>query len=139
MTKEQAIKTCEIITRNKKFNLCNEIDNNDVKAIEEVLNLIQQLQKETEEYKELYHKALSYLVVADKENIEKDKKVNKILNRLDNDIKNITETKVKKRSNHGYLDDYTKCRLKAYRTKTREIKEYIEEIYFEKKVSNNVD
>ena len=61
---------------------------------------------------------------------ENDKIVLDIIKRLDNDIKNITETKA-----DGYTDDYRRCRLKAYRTKTREIKEYIEEKYFGKKVS----
>ena len=75
-----------------------------------VLNLITKLQKEHE---------------------EKDNKVRKIISRLDNDYKKITETKAEK-SKH-YLDDYTRCRLKAYRTKTREIKEYIEKQYFETK------
>ena len=61
---------------------------------------------------------------------EKDNIVKKIINRLENDIKNIKETKVKKKDKYGYLDDYTRCRLNAYRTKTRELKEYIEKEYF---------
>ena len=60
----------------------------------------------------------------------KDKRVMDIVKRLDNDIKNITETKA-----NGYTDDYRRCRLKAYRTKTREIKEYIVKEFFTKKVS----
>lgn len=64
-----------------------------------------------------------------KENEEKDNKVRKIIDRLDNDYKRITETK----SDGNHWDDYSKCRLKAYRTKTREIKEYIEKQYFETK------
>lgn len=64
-----------------------------------------------------------------KENEEKDNKVRKIINRLDNDYKRITETK----SDGKHWDDYSKCRLKAYRTKTIEIKEYIEKEYFETK------
>lgn len=63
---------------------------------------------------------------------KKDNKVKSIIKRLDNDIKNITETKAKK--SYHYLDDYTRCRLKAYRTKTREIRDYISEQYFESKV-----
>lgn len=61
---------------------------------------------------------------------ENDKIVLDIIKRLENDIKNITATKY-----DGYTDDYRRCRLKAYKTKTREIKEYIEEKYFGKKVS----
>lgn len=81
------------------------------KAIETVLNLIQIQQEEIE---------------------KKNGIVRSIISRLDNDIKNITEIKAKK-SEH-YLDDYTRCRLKAYKTKTREIKEYIEKEYFINKV-----
>lgn len=63
---------------------------------------------------------------------KKDKTVKHIIERLENDIKRITETKTKK-SEH-YLDDYTRNRLKAYKTKTKEIKEYIEEQYFERRI-----
>lgn len=70
---------------------------------------------------------------------KKDKIVKSIISRLNNDINNIAETKAKKREH--YLDDYTRCRLKAYKTKTREIKEYIEKQYFvvekENKYENN--
>ena len=85
--------------------------------------------KEDEEYKELkFTEPESTL----EENEEKDNKVRKIIKRLDNDYKRITETKANKSTFPNYLDDYTKCRLKAYRTKTKEIKEYIEQQYFEK-------
>ena len=69
-----------------------------------------------------------------KENEEKDNKVRKIIKRLDNDYKRITETKINKGTFPNYLDDYTRCRLKAYKTKTKEIKEYIEKQYFEKSI-----
>lgn len=68
---------------------------------------------------------------------EKDNRVKRIIKRLDNDIENITKTKAKKSENHNYLDDYTRCRLKAYRTKTKEIKEYIEKEYFDKEVQKS--
>ena len=80
-------------------------------AIEIALNLIEKQQAEIE---------------------KKDKTVKHIIERLENDIKRITETKTKK-SEH-YLDDYTRNRLKAYKTKTKEIKEYIEEQYFERRI-----
>ena len=80
-------------------------------AIITVLNLIEKQQAEIE---------------------KKDKTVKHIIERLENDIKRITETKTKK-SEH-YLDDYTRNRLKAYKTKTKEIKEYIEEQYFNQKI-----
>ena len=74
-------------------------------------------------------------IIEQQEEIEKrDNAVRKIINRLDNDYKRITETKAKKKEH--YLDDYTRCRLKAYRTKTREIKDYIEQQYFERKAEN---
>lgn len=77
-------------------------------------------------------KLLNIFEKRQKENEEKDNKVRKIIKRLDNDYKRITETKTNKSTFPNYLDDYTRCRLKAYRTKTREIKEYIEQQYFEK-------
>lgn len=73
----------------------------------------------------------------DKEIEKKDNAVKRIINRLDNDINRITETKRDKSTFPNYLDDYTKCRLKAYRTKTKEIKEYIEEQYFKRKATND--
>ncbi len=74
-------------------------------------------------------------IIRQQEKIEKrDNAVRKIITRLDNDYKRITETKAKKKEH--YLDDYTRCRLKAYRTKTREIKDYIEQQYFERKAEN---
>lgn len=71
----------------------------------------------------------------DKEIEKKDNAVKRIINRLNDDYKRITETKAKKQEK--YLDDYTRCRLNAYRTKTKEIKEYIEEQYFERKATND--
>lgn len=80
------------------------------KAIETVLNMLKEKDAEIE---------------------KKDNAVKRIINRLDNDIKRITESKTEK-----YCDDYRRCRLKAYRTKTREIKKYIKKQYFERKVEN---
>ena len=60
---------------------------------------------------------------------KRDNVVRKIINRLDNDINRIAKSK-----SENNWDDYRRCRLKAYKTKTREIKEYIEEQYFENKV-----
>lgn len=80
------------------------------KAIETVLNLIQEKDKEIE---------------------KKDNAIKKIINRLNNDIIRISKSKTEK-----YSDDYRRCRLKAYKTKTKEIKEYIEKQYFERKVEN---
>ena len=71
----------------------------------------------------------------DEELEKKDNAVKRIINRLNDDYKRITETKAKKQEK--YLDDYTRCRLNAYRTKTKEIKEYIEEQYFERKATND--
>ena len=74
---------------------------------------------------------LNLLKQKDAEIEKKDNAVKRIINRLDNDIKRITESKTEK-----YCDDYRRCRLKAYRTKTREIKKYIKKQYFERKVKN---
>lgn len=63
---------------------------------------------------------------------EKDNKVRQIINRLDNDIFRISKSK-----EINKWDDYRRCRLKAYRTKTREIKEYIEQEYFKKTLKEN--
>lgn len=112
---KQAIKNLKEITelakeeiKNNNKNASAVLDIIDLKSLNTVLNLITKQQKENE---------------------EKDNRVKKIINRLDNDYKRITETK----SDGNHWDDYSKCRLKAYRTKTREIKEYIEKQYFETK------
>ena len=60
---------------------------------------------------------------------KKDNAVRKIIKRLNNDIERTTKIK----SDGKHCDDYSRCRLKAYKTKTKEIKEYIEEQYFERK------
>lgn len=79
-------------------------------------------------------KLLNLLKEKDAEIEKKDNAIKKIINRLDNDIKRITETKRDRSTFPNYLDDYTKCRLKAYKTKTKEIKEYIKKQYFERKI-----
>ena len=71
---------------------------------------------------------LNMLKEKDKEIDKRDNAVRKIINRLDNDINRIAKSK-----QENTWDDYRRCRLKAYKTKTREIKEYIEEQYFERK------
>ena len=100
-------------------------------TFKEVLNVIKNKQNritELEQIEEAHRELNSELR---KELQLKDKIVMDIVKRLDNDIKNITETKA-----DGYTDDYRRCRLKAYRTKTREIKEYIVKEYFTKKASD---
>ena len=76
--------------------------------------------------KEVLEKAIEMLLEKDKEIEKRDDKVKKIISRLNKDIEGITKAKEK------YCDDYRRCRLKAYKTKTREIKEYIENQYFER-------
>ena len=79
MTKEQEkVIECfkEIIKQTEEANECGLSTNDfseEIRIYYEVLNLIQQLQKELEKKEYLYHKALSELVIADKKNIEKDK------------------------------------------------------------------
>lgn len=108
MTKEQeAIENLENLS---EYGLCYTINEKIQEDIETVLNMLKQKDAEIE---------------------KKDNAVKRIINRLDNDIKRITESKTEK-----YCDDYRRCRLKAYRTKTREIKKYIKKQYFERKVEN---
>ena len=102
---KKVISRLKLLNKELYIDNCNLVNANDLNT---VLNLTTKLQKENE---------------------EKDNKVRKIIDRLDNDYKRITETK----SDGNHWDDYSKCRLKAYRTKTREIKEYIEKQYFETK------
>ena len=71
---------------------------------------------------------LSMLKEKDAEIEKKDNTVKKIINRLNNDIKRIAKSKAE-----NSWDDYRRCRLKAYKTKIREIKEYIEEQYFKRR------
>lgn len=60
---------------------------------------------------------------------EKDSIIRNIIKRLDNDINNISDLIRERRS---FSTDYSRVRLKAYRTKTKEIKELIEKEYFKK-------
>lgn len=107
------------------------------------LNLITKLQKENETTIKLnanmskrHLNDIFKIKKLQKENEEKDNKVRKIIKRLDNDILRISKSKEINR-----WDDYRRCRLKAYKTKTKEIKDYIEEQYFEKlaKEKNNIE
>lgn len=103
-------------------------------ATNTVLNLIDKLKNENEE-KDKYIKNSEDITTEMKNDInkllleikEKDNKVRQIINRLDNDIFRISKSK-----EINKWDDYRRCRLKAYRTKTREIKEYIEQEYLKK-------
>lgn len=132
MTKEQAVKLLDNLS---EYGLCYNITEEYQEAMKLVLSMLEN-QKERIDYlmRSIERKEQS-LIEEHEENIEcytmiekKDKIIKNIIKRLDNDIKRITETKAK-----GYTDDYRRCRLKAYRTKTKEIKEYIKEQYFENK------
>lgn len=98
---------------------------NTLDVLENQQNRIAELKKIEEAHRELNGELRKELQM-------KDEILMDIVKRLDNDIKNITATK-----SEGYTDDYRRCRLKAYKTKTREIKEYIEEKYFTKKESED--
>ncbi len=98
------------------------LENTDISTIDLVENV------DLYTYNIAIKNVLDMLKEKDKEIEKKDNAVKRIINRLDNDIKRITESKTEK-----YCDDYRKCRLKAYKTKTKEIKKYIEEQYFETK------
>ena len=103
-------------------------------ATNTVLNLIDKLKNENEQ-KDKYIKNSEDITTEMKNDInkllleikEKDNKVRQIINRLDNDIFRISKSK-----EINKWDDYRRCRLKAYKTKTKEIKEYIEQEYFKK-------
>ena len=112
MTKEQeeAIEMLEDIENNTWTT--KYIMSSDSKKAETVLNMLKEKDKEIE---------------------KKDNAVKKIIKRLDNDIERIAKSKAE-----NNWDDYRRCRLKAYKTKTREIKEYIEEQYFERKVKDEL-
>ena len=117
MTKEEkeAINNIKVFIRSIRSDLTEESEDN-----QKLANDIETL--------------LSMLKEKDAEIEKKDNAIKKIINRLDNDIKRITETKRDRSTFPNYLDDYTKCRLKAYKTKTKEIKEYIKKQYFERKI-----
>ena len=88
------------------------------------------LKKITRELKNdiLTRETVLNLIETQKAKIKKrDNAVKNIIHRLENDIRNIAKTK-----SDGYTDDYRRCRLQAYKTKTKEIKEYIEKEYFTK-------
>lgn len=111
MTKEQgkAIERLEKrIKDNEDYKTTQVWLTDDVSAVYTVLNMLKEKDREIE---------------------KKDNAVRKIIKRLDNDIERIAKSKAE-----NNWDDYRRCRLKAYKTKTREIKEYIEEQYFERKV-----
>lgn len=60
---EEAINVCERIIKNRKFNLCSKVDDNDMKAIKTVLNLIQQLQEENKQQDKIIDEMAGYLSI----------------------------------------------------------------------------
>ncbi len=132
MTPEQAVKLLDNLS---EYGLCYNITEEYQEAMKLVLSMLENqqeridylmrsIERKEQSLKEEHEENIEYYTMIEK----KDKIIKNIIKRLDNDIKRITETKAK-----GYTDDYRRCRLKAYRTKTKEIKEYIEEQYFENK------
>lgn len=119
----------KFITEHKLYNI-KQSDNLEGN-MEIVLNLIEkqerQLYERNNRVKNLEKECQKYfdnMMDTICEMYNKDRSVELILNRLENDINRITDKKAE-----GYTDDYRRCRLKAYRTKTREIKELIEKQY----------
>lgn len=119
----------KFITEHKLYNI-KQSDNLEGN-IKIVLNLIEkrerQLYERNNRVKNLERECQKYfdnMMDTICEMYNKDRSVELILNRLENDINRITDKKAE-----GYTDDYRRCRLKAYRTKTREIKELIEKQY----------
>ena len=132
MLSEEEKKAIKLIKQYRK-----EIKDGDIKPIfilDTAKNLITKLLEENKA-KDKYIKNSEDITTEMKNDInkllleikEKDNKVRQIINRLDNDIFRISKSK-----EINKWDDYRRCRLKAYRTKTREIKEYIEQEYFKK-------
>lgn len=70
---EEAIKSFKNEYENCNYNSSDLII--ELEMAETVLNLIKELQEETEKYKQLYNRALSDLVVANKNNLDKDKMI----------------------------------------------------------------
>lgn len=99
----------------------------EVQSIKHLLSEYKKNKKSIDEMvpKERIKMVLSMLEAKDKKIQRKDSVVRDIVKRLDADIKNISQTKSEK-----YTDDYRRCRLKAYKTKTRELRDYIEKKYF---------
>lgn len=119
----------KFITEHKLYNI-KQSDNLEGN-IKIVLNLIEkrerQLYERNNRVKNLEKECQKYfdnMMDTICEMYNKDRSVELILNRLENDINRITDKEAE-----GYTDDYRRCRLKAYRTKTREIKELIEKQY----------
>lgn len=119
----------KFITEHKLYNI-KQSDNLEGN-MEIVLNLIEkqerQLYERNNRVKNLEKECQKYfdnMMDTICEMYNKDRSVELILNRLENDINRITDKEAE-----GYTDDYRRCRLKAYRTKTKEIKELIEKQY----------
>lgn len=128
-------KAIETLKEWKDYNIKNKnklLKANEIINVQEtILNLIskqeRQLYERNNRIKNLEKECQRYfdnMMDTIREMYDKDRSIEVILNRLENDIKRITDKKAE-----GYTDDYRRCRLKAYRTKTREIKELIEKQY----------
>lgn len=78
--------------------------------IEAVLEYIEQLEQEKADRTHAENYEKSYI-----SKLESDKQ--KLIEKLEGDIVNITKTM----QDGKHCDDYSRCRLKAYRTKTKEI------------------
>lgn len=97
---------------------------------EKAINLIKQYKSELKDIKPAFILGLALNIIDNLQNqiSDRDNIIQKIIDRLDMDYERISRVK-----NDGkHCDDYSRCRLKAYRTKTKEIKEYIEKEYFKK-------
>lgn len=97
---------------------------------EKAINLIKQYKSELKDIKPAFILGLALNIIDNLQNqiSDRDDIIQKIIDRLNMDYERIGKVK-----NDGkHCDDYSRCRLKAYRTKTKEIKEYIEKEYFKK-------
>ena len=89
MTTEQKEAIESLVEFNNKFD-CGKYR----KAIETVLNLIQEKDKEIEQYKKLYQKALDDAVITAHDNMHKDKIIDELAKAFkQDDVRNVEEIK----------------------------------------------
>lgn len=99
-----------------------------------VLNLIEELQKENEELKErIREHTLLISPYYVKENFIPVQKIENLIKELGQDDINMTRKYKEKRGITGELLGIDKVRVRAYREKTREIKEKLQKLLIETK------
>lgn len=105
-------------------------DTKDIKDSKKIINMIDFLVDEFNRLEDIEDRKvqIEYNKVFNKGVKSVEDKIRNLINCLDADIQNITKVK----NENGYIDDYKRNRLKAYKTKTREIKTRLEELLEDK-------